>query len=98
MKDILSPIKKRKQIYTKVLAKVTPTKNDILEEQALFNNIEKQIFAIEGSHSHLEWCGSSARNTHLKGDRDLDLFIMFDKKMSEKELEYEGLKIGKKNI
>jgi tRNA nucleotidyltransferase (CCA-adding enzyme) len=95
MKDKISPANKRKQIYLQVLNKITPNKKDLAEEVKLFKKIEKKILKIEGSHSHLEWCGSSARNTHLKGDRDLDLFIMFDKELNEKDLEKEGLKLGK---
>ena len=95
MKTEKSTSQKKKQIYSKVLNKITPNKKDLEEELELFRTIEKKILSVEGSHSHLEWCGSSARNTHLKGDRDLDLFIMFEKELNEKELEKEGLKLGK---
>jgi len=86
---------KKKDIYSKVLDRVTPTKQDLLEEKELFLEIKKQVEELEGKHSHLEWCGSSARGTHLKGDRDLDLFVMFDEKLSDSSLEEEGLRIGK---
>ncbi len=85
----------KKQIYKRVLEKITPTKKELLEEKALVSKIKKSVEGMEGKHSHLEWCGSSARNTHLSGDRDLDLFLMFDKELGEKELETEGLRIGK---
>ncbi len=85
-----------KAIYNKILKKITPTKSEILEEQMLVAKIREQIDSLEGKHSHLEWCGSSARGTHLRGDRDLDLFIMFDKAMPGEELEKEGLRIAKK--
>ena len=86
---------KRKIIYKKVLGKITPSKKELLAEKKLFISIKKKVEAMEGKHSHLEWCGSSARNTHLKGDRDLDLFLMFDKELGSNELEKEGLRIGK---
>ncbi len=85
---------KRKEIYKNVLARITPTQNEIEEEKKIVLEIQKKVLATEGKHSHLEWCGSSARGTHLRGDRDLDLFLMFDKELSEKELEFEGLRIG----
>jgi tRNA nucleotidyltransferase (CCA-adding enzyme) len=95
MKKEINAFQKRKLIYSKVLSKITPSKKDLKEELELFKTIEKKILTVEGNHSHLAWCGSSARNTHLKGDRDLDLFIMFDKELNEKEFEKEGLKLGK---
>jgi tRNA nucleotidyltransferase (CCA-adding enzyme) len=87
---------KKKAIYKKVLKKITPNKKELLAEKKLFLEIKKEVEGLEGKHSHLEWCGSSARNTHLSGDRDLDLFLMFDKGYSDKDLEEEGLRIGKK--
>jgi tRNA nucleotidyltransferase (CCA-adding enzyme) len=89
-------LQKRKEIYSKVLKKISPRKKDIEEEKKIFEEIKDKIEEIEGNHSHIEWCGSSARGTHLKGDRDLDLFLMFDKEMSENELEKEGLRVGKR--
>ncbi len=83
------------KLYKKVLNKITPSLKEKKAEKKIFEEIEKKIMKIEGKHSHVNWCGSSARNTHLKNDRDLDLFVMFDKELSEKELEKEGLKIGK---
>ncbi|MDD3083628.1 MAG: CCA tRNA nucleotidyltransferase [Candidatus ainarchaeum sp.] len=87
--------KERIKLYNKVLKKIIPTKKELIEEQKIFEEINQKIKKINGKHSHLEWCGSSARNTHLKNDRDLDLFIMFDKELTDKELEKEGLRIGK---
>ena len=86
---------KKKTIYKKVLEKITPSKKELTAEKKLFLEIKKEVEGLEGKHSHLEWCGSSARNTHLKGDRDLDFFLMFDKGLDEKDLEEEGLRIGK---
>lgn len=40
--------------------------------------------------------GSIAKNTCLRGDKDLDIFIMFDPKTPRKQLEKKGLEIGKK--
>jgi tRNA nucleotidyltransferase (CCA-adding enzyme) len=83
------------KLYAKVLKKITPTKQEVLAEKKLVEEIRKKISKINGKHSHIEWCGSSARGTHLRGDRDLDLFLMFDKELSRQEFEEEGLRIGK---
>ncbi len=86
---------KKKKIYDFVLKKITPKKDDIKQEEEIVKTIKYKIEKLEGNHSHVEWCGSSARNTHLKGDRDIDLFVMFDEKMNTDDLEKEGLRIGK---
>jgi len=78
-----------------VLAKITPPKNELLAEKKLVEEIRAKLKKIKGKHSHIEWCGSSARGTHLRGDRDLDLFLMFDKELPANELESEGLRIAK---
>lgn len=84
-----------KKLYSRILKKITPQKREIAAEARLVEKIRKQISKIEGKHSHLEWCGSSARGTHLKGDRDIDLFIMFEKELPAEQLEKEGLRIAK---
>ncbi|MCX6801390.1 MAG: CCA tRNA nucleotidyltransferase [Candidatus Diapherotrites archaeon] len=84
-----------KPLYQSVLKKFTPAQRELALEKALVEKIREKIENIEGKHSHIEWCGSSARGTHLRGDRDIDLFVMFDQKISDTELEKEGLRIGK---
>lgn len=83
------------KLYEKVLKQITPSRKEKMLEKKVFEEIEKKIMKIKGKHLHVNWCGSSARNTHLRNDRDLDLFVMFDRELNEKELEKEGLKIGK---
>jgi tRNA nucleotidyltransferase (CCA-adding enzyme) len=84
-----------KTLYNKVLEKITPSKQELQAEKKQVEEIKKKVKKIEGKHSHIEWCGSSARGTHLKGDRDIDLFLMFDKNMPSFELEVEGLRVAK---
>lgn len=40
--------------------------------------------------------GSIAKNTCLRGDKDIDIFILFPKNVSREQLEKEGLEIGRK--
>ncbi len=84
------------KILSSVLKKITPSKKEVKSEEDMVRKIRQKLSKLNGKHSHLEWCGSSARGTHLCGDRDLDLFIMFDKELSEEELEKEGLRTAKK--
>lgn len=86
---------KKSQIYKKVLKRITPNKKERAEEERIAGEIIEKINSIEGSHIEVVLAGSMARDTHLKGDRDLDIFVMFPEKLTRSEFEREGLKIGK---
>ena len=85
-----------KKLLQEILEKTTPNAQEKKAEKALAKKIAGQIKEMEGPHTHVVWAGSSARDTHLKGDRDLDIFVLFPKKLSRKEFEKHGLKIGKR--
>ncbi|MDD5148013.1 MAG: CCA tRNA nucleotidyltransferase [Candidatus ainarchaeum sp.] len=84
-----------KQLLKEVLAKITPSKEEKKAEAEFAKKIMRQIKQMEGKHIEVAWAGSSARDTHLKGDRDLDIFVLFPEKLSREEFEKEGLRIGK---
>ncbi|MDP6670565.1 MAG: CCA tRNA nucleotidyltransferase [archaeon] len=86
----------KKQLLESVLKKVTPGKAERERQGKLANKIIEQIKGTEGKHVDVMLCGSNARDTHLRGDNDLDIFVLFPKKMGREEFEKEGLKIGKK--
>ena len=71
---------------------------DVLPSDAIITLTEgeKKIKEMEGKHVDVVLCGSNARDTHLKGDNDLDIFVLFPEKLSREEFEKEGLRIGKK--
>ncbi len=83
------------RILKKTLKKIKPLPLEIKKEQAIAEEIIGKIRSMEGKHIHTELVGSMARNTHLRGDRDLDIFVFFPEKLSREEFEKEGLRIGK---
>ena len=85
-----------KKLLEQVAAKITPSARQYSRELAFAEQLMQKIRAIEGKHVSAELAGSLARNTHLKGDNDIDLFVLFPKKLSREEFEKEGLRIGKK--
>lgn len=84
-----------KRMRGKILSKISPSPKDIKEENLLVEDLIHKIKSVEGKHVGCLLAGSMSRGTHLKNNRDVDLFIMFDKKISRKEFEKEGLRIGK---
>tara|TARA_Y100000310_G_C20677597_1_gene813993 strand:+ start:196 stop:1563 length:1368 start_codon:yes stop_codon:yes gene_type:complete len=83
-------------MLVQVLRKITPSQKEKKLEIAMAGRIIKQIKESEGVHIGVELCGSIARDTHLRGDNDLDIFVLFPEKLSRVEFEREGLRIGKK--
>ena len=66
-----------------ILKKITPTKKEMILQQKLAERLIKQIMEMEGPHIDVQLCGSIARETHLRGDNDLDLFVLFPKILNQ---------------
>ncbi len=84
------------KILPLVLAKVTPDPKEFEAESRKAREIIKQIMSIKGSHVKAELGGSLSRNTHLKGDRDIDIFVFYPAELDRKSFEKESLALGKK--
>ncbi|MBI5061613.1 MAG: CCA tRNA nucleotidyltransferase [Candidatus Aenigmarchaeota archaeon] len=77
----------------KVLKRIKPTR----AEEMLIASIANRLHKIANDLGHdAVVCGSIGKLTWLKGDHDIDLFVLFDKAVSREELERKGLEIGKK--
>ena len=82
------------RLRQKLLEKFYPEENEINETEEMYSEISNYIkkeFAVE-----TKFCGSTARKTFMTGDKDIDIFLLFDKEIERNELEEKGLKIGKK--
>lgn len=84
-----------KPLLKKILKKIKPSKKEVEREKKIAAHLIKKIHAIKGAHVDVVLAGSIARQTNLRGDRDIDIFVMFEEKLSEQEFEKEGLRIGK---
>ncbi|MCR4335935.1 MAG: CCA tRNA nucleotidyltransferase [archaeon] len=83
------------KILNTVLKSIIPSKTERIKQMALATEIITKITKIKGNHLKVELVGSNARDTHLHGDNDLDIFVFFPETISREEFEKEGLKIGK---
>ncbi|MFH0714747.1 MAG: CCA tRNA nucleotidyltransferase [Candidatus Diapherotrites archaeon] len=83
------------KLFPKVLARIKPSEKEFQHEMQVAEKFMDKIRAMEGSHVRVVLAGSLARNTHLKEDRDLDIFVLFPKHLSRDQFEREGLKLGK---
>lgn len=79
-----------------IIAQLTPSNKDREKEDQLVLELISRIQSMNGSHQDAVLAGSLSRNTHLAGDRDLDIFVRYPKTLPRSVFEKEGLLIGKK--
>lgn len=82
-----------KGTLSEVLERITPTKEEHAAEKKLAKDV---IDFLDGFGVKPILVGSLAKGTDLRGDKDLDVFIMFPEDVAREKLEKEGLRLGKK--
>jgi tRNA nucleotidyltransferase (CCA-adding enzyme) len=82
------------KLRRKVLEKYYPEDVEKQELGGLFNEISEYIREEEGLKTF--FAGSSGRGTFMKGDKDIDVFVLFPEDVEREELEQRGLEIGEK--
>ena len=81
------------KVVEAVLKRIVPME----EERKKISEIARMIMGrIESEGYKSVVVGSTARNTFIKGDRDIDIFVFFPKTMQRKEFEKKGVELGKK--
>lgn len=81
-----------------MLRKIKPTRSEEFAERLLADRIMARLKAVIPGDVEVELAGSIAKQTNLKGDRDFDVFILFPKTYSRKQLETLGLRWAKAAI
>lgn len=80
------------KIFKEVLDKVTPKPDEHEMEVKLADLFIKKLSKKDVKSILV---GSLAKKTDLRGDKDIDIFIMFNPNVSRKKLEEKGLEMGK---
>jgi len=80
-------------VLGKVLKKVVPNDEEKRERQATGRKVMERV-EREGYQSVM--VGSTARDTFIAGDRDIDIFVFFPINTPRDEFEKKGLALGKK--
>lgn len=81
------------KLLKQVLEKITPSREEEEREQGIAKKVMKLIENL-GFKSVL--VGSLAKGTDLKGDKDIDIFVIFPRETERDDLEEKGLDIAKK--
>ncbi|MBI4399132.1 CCA tRNA nucleotidyltransferase, partial [Candidatus Micrarchaeota archaeon] len=80
------------------LPKIKPNPKEKKEELEISNRIISKIRSNVPKYIEVELAGSLAKNTNLRSDRDFDIFLLFPKEYSKKDLVTLGLDFAKKAI
>lgn len=87
------------EILREVLSRVRPSEEEREALRKISNRIIKRIAEI-AREMQVEACGllvgSAARNTWLRGDKDLDIFILLPESLDIDEFEKKGIEIARR--
>lgn len=72
-------------IFKAVAQKVSPTKEEAAVEKAYAAGLKRKLESALGGEAVVNFIGSAARDTGLRGDRDIDLFVAYPR---DREREY----------
>lgn len=81
------------RLREKVLEQNYPGEEELEETREKYGEISDFIQEQFSLETH--FAGSSSRGTCMKGDRDIDIFVLFPEETGRQELEDQGLRIGK---
>lgn len=90
--------KKAEQIFKRVLAEIKPSKIEASATTANVNILTHRLKKIVPKNVEIMVVGSIARGTNLKGDADIDLFMLFDSSLAKEKLARLGLEYGKRLV
>ena len=83
------------KITDKVSKLIKPTLKDIQKLQSIEKKIKDKIYSYKIPHIvDVRTGGSFAKDTNLKKDMDIDIFILIDKDTNEREFEKIALDVG----
>jgi len=96
IKNLYIPKTNLIMLLQSILKEIRPTEMERKRVEEFVNEILRVSKTITGLDSLI--CGSIGKFTWLRGDHDIDLFILFPKTVSREDLERNGLSYGKKIV
>ncbi len=84
------------KVIEEVLPLVVPSEEEVRRAKEAEEELRKRLESILKNYPKLEYrfLGSYARNTWLRGNLEIDVFILFPEETPKEELERVGLEIG----
>ncbi len=89
---------KLEAVVKAVLEEVKPSKAELEQTKHAINLIMGRLKLVTPKNVEILLAGSVARGTQVRGNFDIDIFLLFPRIMEEKAMEKKGLEIAKKVI
>ncbi len=84
--------------FTKALAEVKPSEDEFRHDVHVINELTGRLREIVPRDVAIRVVGSVVRGTQLKGDSDIDIFLLFSKKHSRDQITKNGLAYARKML
>ena len=91
----------QRALRKKILERISPTPSEAAAEKRFALSLSEKLaraFASKGSKVKIHFVGSTARDTGLQGDKDIDLFVSFPRSLKKEEIVAKTIAITKKTI
>ncbi len=99
MKAKQSPKQSAERLFELVSSRISPTRDEAVREKALALKLVGKLEAgLAGQGVRVYFVGSTARDTGLRGDKDIDLFAAWPQKRSRDEIVEKTIAATKKAI
>ncbi|MFH1448323.1 MAG: CCA tRNA nucleotidyltransferase [Candidatus Micrarchaeota archaeon] len=82
----------------RTIRKIKPTESEKRDEEQLSEEVMRKLRRVVPPYIEVSLAGSLAKDTNLKDDNDLDIFLLFPLSHSVKDLEIMGLEWAKKAL
>lgn len=86
---------KLNSLLKRVLEEVKPSDSEIANAKVAINEVMGRLKKLAPKNVEIILAGSVARGTHIRGNSDIDIFLLFPRSVSESVVEKKGLEIGK---
>ncbi len=87
--------KKLRKLMKEVVVDVRPSKKEIDEVRFAINEVMGRLMKKTPKNVEILLAGSAARGTQIKGNSDVDVFLLFPRNMKEDIIERKGIEIAK---
>ncbi len=82
-------------IFDKVLKEIKPSREELEQTVYKVNEITGRLKKVVPKDVEIRVVGSIVRSTHLRGESDIDIFLLFPKKYKREKITKDGLEYAK---